>query len=192
MPDIQTIATLLSTPQQSGSEFLTAEEQRRILAFQQLQKMAGATNMPIYSKGTGMLKVATGALGGFLEGQTERNAQAAQAANSAALMKHFMGDPALSGGQSSTFGGINPVLPPIQTASVAPSSSGGPDFSGGPDMSAAPMPVADTASMGAVPGMADSFADMPVYDQAGMNPLDAAVATPQELAPVVQNGIYEP
>src|SRR5687768_15101206 len=137
MPDIQTIATLLSTPQQSGSEFLTAEEQRRILAFQQLQKMAGSTNMPIYSKGTGLLKVATGALGGFLEGKLERDAAAANAAN-VDLQKQYY----------STFGGIEPnaappPLPPAPTPSVDMS-----DTPASPVQSASPM--GDLPSMGPV------------------------------------------
>src|SRR5687768_399109 len=119
MPEIQTIASILTAPQQQ-STYLTDEEKKRILAFQELQRMAGSTNMPIYSKGTGLLKVATGALGGFLEGQTERNAAAAQAQN-AELANKWM---------QSTFGGINPTAaPPPLPPPPAPSVGGG-----GPDM----------------------------------------------------------
>src|SRR5687768_12099637 len=190
MPEIQTIASILTAPQQQ-STYLTDEEKKRILAFQELQRMAGSTNTPIYSKGTGLLKVATGALGGFLEGKAERDAAAAQAKNSE-MVNQYLG----------MFGGINPnAAPPPPTPSVG---GGGPDMG----MPASPASAAASSPMGALPSfgpVADSsqqdailanaqqqgfapvapplpFPDNKIYDQGEMSPLDAAVATPGELA----------
>src|SRR5687768_478703 len=194
MPEIQTIASILTAPQQQ-STYLTDEEKKRILAFQELQRMAGSTNMPIYSKGTGLLKVATGALGGFLEGKAERDAAAAQAKNSE-MVNQYLG----------MFGGINPTAaPPPLPPPPAPSVGGG-----GPDMGmpASPASAAASSPMGALPSfgpVADSsqqdailanaqqqgiapvapplpFPESKIYDQGEMSPLDAAVATPGEIA----------
>src|SRR5687768_4803530 len=137
MPEIQTIASILTAPQQQ-STYLTDEEKKRILAFQELQRMAGSTNTPIYSKGTGLLKVATGALGGFLEGKAERDAAAAQAQNSA-LVNQYLG----------MFGGIDPnAAPPPLPPPPAPSvGGGGPDMGmpgiGGANPAPAPPPPVD-------------------------------------------------
>lgn len=65
------------------------EVQRQIAALQELQKSSQST-APLYSKGLGYGNVMASALGGLLEGQTERKEQAAQQA--------YMGDMASAAG----------------------------------------------------------------------------------------------
>ncbi len=139
MPDIQTIASILAAPQPSADTYLTKEEERRLLAFQQLQKMASSTDTPIYSKTAGLMKLATGALGGYLEGKTERDAQAAQAQNSALIASLFGGtDPPPP---------MAPVSPPaIDTSDVPASPVSAPPMGALPGFG----PVADSSQQDAI------------------------------------------
>jgi hypothetical protein len=176
MPDIQTIASLLAKPNTSNENYLDREEKRRLLAFEQIQKLASDTKTPIYSTSAGVLKLATGALGGYLEGKTERDAQAAQAQNSA-LQARWLNLLSGGGDPGATPAPVSP--PAIDTSDVPASPVSAPPMGALPGFG----PVADSSPpFSPQPSVGDPFPANKIYDPGEMTPLDAAVATPEERA----------
>lgn len=130
---------------------------RQILAAQLMQKQASDGSQPIYNAKAGWAKVLQGIAGGASEGMAERDEAGKQQITQGNIAKYV---DMLSGG------GATPSAP-------ADASATGPAT-----------PAASAPPMGALPGMSAPIPPMSnrVYDQNEMNPMDAAVATPQELS----------